>query len=183
MAAQGLRGKVRSLVTECAANISLCKHTKPATRFANVLNLVVKTSLGKTAELDDYHLRKLVGHFKSSTIVKEKLAKIQNKMGKPQNKLIQEVNTCWKSMFTKDLSPEGDTGTTLNVDLIPLSAEEYEVIYQCLRVLGPFRQATEDDLVKHYTARQCVVVRDAIGNELTNNVKTNVDENDLQQRK
>ncbi|XP_035379337.1 zinc finger BED domain-containing protein 4-like isoform X3 [Electrophorus electricus] len=43
--------------------------------------------------------RKLVGYFRSSTTVKEKLDLVQEHMGKPKKKLIQEVETRWYSSF------------------------------------------------------------------------------------
>ena len=43
--------------------------------------------------------RRIVQLFKSSSIAKDKLAKIQVQMGRPQLKLIQEVKTHWNSTF------------------------------------------------------------------------------------
>ncbi|KAK1783896.1 hypothetical protein P4O66_023133 [Electrophorus voltai] len=69
--------------------------------IAHTLNIVVKKALELTPVLSAIptKARKLVGYFRSSTTVKEKLDLVQEHMGKPKKKLIQEVETRWYSSF------------------------------------------------------------------------------------
>lgn len=85
-------------MTDCAANMIACASSLSVRHimcFAHVLNLVVKRSLAQTPELVEIRNkgRRIVGHFKSSTTAKEKLAEMQQQMARPQLKLIQEVIT------------------------------------------------------------------------------------------
>ncbi|KAM3623100.1 uncharacterized protein V6R79_007000 [Siganus canaliculatus] len=93
----GIKGKVTALVTDCAANMVACAnalHLRHIMCFAHVLNLVVRRSLSQTPELEEIRSRgrRIVGHFKSSTTAKEKLAEIQRQMARPEHKLIQEAD-------------------------------------------------------------------------------------------
>ena len=103
-----------------------------------MLNLVVKKSLLQTSDLEDIRTRarKIVGHFKSSTTAKEKLCEIQRQMGRPEHKLVQEVDTRWNSTFSmlqrlyEQRERLGAALSSLNTPLLPFSSEEYETINQ-----------------------------------------------------
>ena len=60
--------------------------------------LVVKEAM-KIPAVDDAISkgRKVVGHFKHSTLASEELKKAQKDLGKPQHTLIQDVKTRWNS--------------------------------------------------------------------------------------
>lgn len=71
-------------------------------------------------------------------------------MGKPQMKLVQEVDTCWNStlaMFQRlyeQREPLKAALDSLSVDIKPFRAEEYHHINQCLSILWPFNTVTTE---------------------------------------
>ena len=197
----GIRGKVRSLVTDCAANMIASANllsVRHVTCFPHVLNLVVKRSLSQTPELEEIRTRarRIVGHFKSSTKAKEKLSEMQVNMGRKELKMIQEVDTRWNSVFAmldrlyNVREPLGAALTTLSTDLSPITAEDYETIRQCLAVLKPFNQATVElseekrvsgskvipliKMLKHTVVGQCAQIRHNVGAKLATNLKNNL---------
>lgn len=81
-------------------------------------------------------------------VLKEKLALIQEQMGKPKLKLIQEVETRWNSTFqmlqrlVDQREPVGAALSGLVSDIPVLTSEEYTNITGCLSILSPFHEAT-----------------------------------------
>ncbi|KAI7795648.1 putative zinc finger BED domain-containing protein 4-like [Triplophysa rosa] len=139
-----------------------------------MLNLVVTKSLSRTSDLDDIRTRarRIVAHFKSSTTAKEKLSEIQRQMGRPEHKLLQEVETRWNSTFTM-------LQRLLNTTLLPLSAEDYDTINQCLSVLSLVSGSKVIPIVKmlkHLASRQCASITHPIASNLVNNIHTNLQE-------
>ena len=203
MAEWGIRPKVRCLVTDAAPNMIACANVlnvRHINCFAHMLNLVVKKSLLQTSDLDDIRTRarKIVGHFKSSTTAKEKLCEIQRQMGRPEHKLVQEVDTRWNSTFSmlqrlyEQREPLGAALSSLNTPLLPFSSEEYETINQCISVLSPIHQATVEmsterrvsgskvipivKMLKHQASRQCASTTHHIASNLVHNINTNLQE-------
>lgn len=79
-----------------------------------------------------------MAHFKTSTTARERLLMLQNHMGKPSLKLIQEVETRWNSTYAMlerlfaQREPVGAALATLKTNLTPLTAEQYQTINECL---------------------------------------------------
>lgn len=151
----GIQNKVRCLVTDAAANMVACasilklRHTNC---IAHALNLVVKKAIEQTPGLEDIRLkaRKIVAHFKSSTTARERLLVLQNQMGKPNHKLIQEVETFRNRTYAMlerlfaHREPVGATLVTLKTSLIPLTSEEYQTVNECLGVMCHFNEASTE---------------------------------------
>jgi len=151
----GIQNKVRCLVTDTAANMVACasilklRHTNC---IAHALNLVVKKAIEQTPGLEDIRLkaRKIVAHFKSSTTARERLLVVQNQMGKPNHKLIQEVETRWNSTYAMlerlfdQREPVGAALVTLKTSLISLTSEEYQTVNECLSVMCRFSEASTE---------------------------------------
>ncbi|XP_030266357.1 uncharacterized protein LOC115577621 [Sparus aurata] len=142
--------KVTCLVTDGAANRGACAkelrlhHT---IRVAHMLNLLIKKALGQNTVLSDIRVkaRKMVGYFKSSTTAKERLTKVQEQMGRPSLKLIQEVETCWNThapAVHKLREPVGAALAGLRMDIVPLTTEQHDIIAESLKVLSRFNDAT-----------------------------------------
>ncbi|KAJ8264575.1 hypothetical protein GJAV_G00150870 [Gymnothorax javanicus] len=78
----------------------------------------------------------------------ERLVKVNGQMGRPELKLMQEVDTRWNSTYHMlqriyDLrEPVGAALAGLRTDIVPLSSEHYAIIADCLKVLSPFSDAT-----------------------------------------
>ncbi|XP_057693511.1 E3 SUMO-protein ligase ZBED1-like [Corythoichthys intestinalis] len=153
MSEWGISDKVTCLMTDGAANMGACArelHMRHTICVSHTLNLLVKKALDQCPEL--FHIRancrKIVGYFKSSTTAKERLTQMQVQMGLPVLKLLQEVETRWNSTYLMLQriytlrEPVGAALAGLRTDLTPLSAEQYRIIADCLKVLEPFNYAT-----------------------------------------
>lgn len=75
---------------------------------------------------------------------------VQEQLGKPQLKLIQEVETRWNSSYNmlerlyEQREAVGAALARLKTDISPISSEEYSIISECLIVLRPFIDATTE---------------------------------------
>lgn len=88
-------------------------------------------------------------HFRSSVTAKE-LTQIQQQLGTPVHKLINEVPTQRNRTYqmfermTEQTEAVWVSLASLKTDITPLTPEECEIIEEMLRVLGPFDQATRE---------------------------------------
>ncbi|KAJ7985135.1 hypothetical protein DPEC_G00348940 [Dallia pectoralis] len=114
------------------------------------LNLIVRKSFDDISSFNDIRskCRKLVTDFRTSTTAKERLAQVQEQMGRPVLKMIIEVDTRWNSTYSmlerlyQLREPVGAALASLKTDITPPTALEYEAVQDALDVLAPFRQAT-----------------------------------------
>lgn len=89
-----------------------------------------------------------ITYFRSSTTAKEKLDQVQQQMGRPRLKLINEVPTRWNStyhMLTRindQTEPLWVSLASFKTDLTILTAQDCEAIEETLSMLEPFNQAT-----------------------------------------
>ncbi|XP_070403946.1 E3 SUMO-protein ligase ZBED1-like isoform X2 [Nothobranchius furzeri] len=99
-----ITNKVRCLVTDAAPNMMAATRTlqiRHSICIAHKLNLIVKKSCDQIPELPSirHKSRQIVSFFRSSTTAKEKLAQVQQQMGRPTLKLVNEVPTRWNSTY------------------------------------------------------------------------------------
>lgn len=148
----GITSKIRCLVTDAAANMIVCVNNlklRHSICIAHALNLIVNKAMDFPG-LQDIRskARKIVAHFRSSTVAKERLASFQQQMGKPTYKLQQEVDTRWNSTFDmlsrlyEQRETVGAALVSLRTDLVAVSSAEYHTISECLDVLSPLKEAT-----------------------------------------
>ncbi|KAL3976200.1 kinesin family member 14 [Sarotherodon galilaeus] len=148
-----ITNKVRCLVTDAAPNMIAATRTlqiRHSVCIAHKLNLLVKKSCDQIPELSSIRdkSRQIVSFFRSSTTAKEKLAQVQQQMGRPILKLINEVPTCWNSTYQmlSRLHDEKEAVwvslASLPTDLTPLTADECDIVREALLVVAPFHQAT-----------------------------------------
>nr|XP_054594486.1 zinc finger BED domain-containing protein 4-like [Nothobranchius furzeri] len=121
-----IKNKIRCLVTDAAPNMMAATRTlqiRHSICIAHKLNLI------------------------SSTTAKEKLAQVQQQMGRPTLKLVSEVPTRWNSTYQM-LSRLHDEKEAVWVSLASpnrfntLTADELNILREALLVLAPFHQAT-----------------------------------------
>lgn len=80
--------------------------------------------------------------------LKEKLALVQEQMGRPKLKLLQEVETRWNSTFhmlqrlVELREPVGAALASLQTDIPGVTSDEYNNVTACLSILSPFNEAT-----------------------------------------
>uniref|UniRef100_A0A8C7CZS2 HAT C-terminal dimerisation domain-containing protein n=1 Tax=Oncorhynchus kisutch TaxID=8019 RepID=A0A8C7CZS2_ONCKI len=155
VASWGLHSRVAALVTENSENMVATVQKLGILQlpsFAHVLNLVIKRSMEASLELQDIRsqARAIVSFFKSNQNAEMRLAEVQGQLGRPEQKLIQEVDSRWNSSFSMlervfdQRESVAAALSTLDTDIIPLGSADYEVIHQCLGVLGSFNQATAE---------------------------------------
>lgn len=151
----GIAGKVRCLVTDAAANMTSCarmlqiRHT---ICIAHSLNLIVRKSCDQIPTITEIRnkARDIVTYFRSSVTAKEKLTQIQQQLGTPVHKLINEVPTRWNSTYqmlermTEQKEAVWVSLASLKPDITPLTPEECQIVEEMLRVLAPFDQATRE---------------------------------------
>ncbi|XP_036067046.1 zinc finger BED domain-containing protein 4-like [Oryzias melastigma] len=151
----GIASKVRCLVTYAAANMISCARIlqiRQTICIAHSINLPVKKSCDPITMLTDIRnkTQQIVTYFRSSTTAKEKLAQIQQQLGTPLHKLINEVPTRWNSTYhmleriTEQKEAVWVSLASLRNDITPLTPEDFDVIEEILRVLSPFEQATRE---------------------------------------
>ncbi|KAM4534867.1 E3 SUMO-protein ligase ZBED1-like isoform 1-T1 [Fundulus diaphanus] len=148
-----ITNKVKCLVTDAAPNMIACTRQLQIRHLiciAHSLNLLVRKSCDQIPTLTSirHKARHIVTYFRSSTTAKEKLAQVQQQMGRPTLKLINEVPTRWNSTYEmlSRLHDEKEAVwvslASLKTDLTPLTADEFTIIGETLLVLAPFHQAT-----------------------------------------
>jgi len=151
----GIKDKVKCLVTDAAANMISCVRSlnvRHAVCIAHALNLIVRKSFDDISSFNDIRTkcRKLVTYFRTSTTAKERLAQVQEQIGRPALKMIIEVDTRWNSTYNmlerlyQLREPVGAALASLKTNITPPTALEYEAVQDALHVLAPFHQATED---------------------------------------
>lgn len=91
--------------------------------------------------------RRIVTHFNHSGIAQEQLHKIQGELNLPEHKLMQDVSTCWNSTFYM-LSRLLEQKLSISLYLTDsnvsnLSAEQWELLDQLLKLLQPFEEITK----------------------------------------
>lgn len=114
------------------------------------MNLVAK-AITSAEEIKDALSsgRRLVSHFKHSSLACEKLEEEQRKEGLPTHKLLQDVSTRWNSSFyMAQRLLEQRTAVELyslhHQRDINLSDSEWSVLAMLVRLLEPIEQATKD---------------------------------------
>ncbi|XP_039616000.1 E3 SUMO-protein ligase ZBED1-like [Polypterus senegalus] len=151
----GISGKIHCMVTDNAANLvataQLLK-VRHVPCFAHTLNLVVKKAIDQTPKLQVIRqkARKIVSLFRSSCNAKEKLSEMQQLMGRPVQKVVQEVDTRWNSTYDMlqrlydQREAVGAALSNLNTEVVPLTSGEYDIISECLTLLLPLKHATAE---------------------------------------
>ncbi|XP_061794367.1 E3 SUMO-protein ligase ZBED1-like isoform X1 [Nerophis lumbriciformis] len=153
MADWAITNKVKCFVTDAAPNMIASTRQlqiRHSICIAHSLNLLVRKSCDQIPTLASirHKARHIVTYFRSSTTAKEKLAQVQQQMGRPTLKLINEVATRWNSTYEmlSRLHDEKESVwvslASLKTDLTPLTADEFDIIGETLIVLAPFHQAT-----------------------------------------
>jgi len=151
----GIADKVRCLVTDAAPNMISCARMlqiRQTICIAHSMNLIVRKACDQIPTFTEIRskTRHIVTYFRSSTTAKEKLSQMQQQLGIPFHKLINEVPTRWNSTYqmlermTEQKEAVWVSLASLKPDITPLTPEEFKVIEEMLRVLVPFYQATRE---------------------------------------
>ncbi|XP_075884511.1 zinc finger BED domain-containing protein 6-like [Nelusetta ayraudi] len=149
----GITNKVTCMVTDGAPNMVACVRELKLRHHictAHALNLIIEKALDQNPVLSGIRAkaRKLFGFFRSSTAAKEKLTQVQLHLGMANRKLMQEVDTRWKSTFlmlqrlVEQREPVGAALAGLQQDIPMMTSEEFNIVGGCLSLLSPFYDAT-----------------------------------------
>jgi hypothetical protein len=128
------------------------------------LNLVVQDSLKIVKPLQE-KVKVVVSHFKRSTAASQKLLTFQRNCGTANpKKLIQDMLTRWNSsLFMFDRLAELQDTVRSTVPLIDselpvLSAEEWRICTEILKVLKPLEEVSSKLSAEHYIRASQVIV-------------------------
>lgn len=162
-----LKGKVNFAITDNAANIvkgiKECLGIKHFGCFAHTLNLLVDDALKLWQTLID-KVKKIVAHFKRSSLSSERLAKYQLQQNRQPKCLIQNVETRWNSVFymiERIVELEEAVRSTLALvdrDLPPLTNEDWTTCTQLCKVLRPFEEMTRAMSGQKYLTGSSVII-------------------------
>ncbi|CAG9129863.1 unnamed protein product [Plutella xylostella] len=164
----GLTGKVNFVVSDNAANVvkgvkdSGWKHFGC---FAHTLNLVVEDAIKPCREKID-KVKKVVGHYKKSTVSSERLIKyqVQQNANCQPLRLIQDVETRWNSTFymlrrfVQLQEAVRATMALVDRDLPQITADDWKVYQELVLVLRPFEELTSTMSGEKYVTASSVIV-------------------------
>ncbi|CAH1106445.1 unnamed protein product [Psylliodes chrysocephalus] len=132
--------------------------------FAHSLNLSVQDSFKvESFEKILSKCKAIATFFRSSTLASDTLRRIQKRSGKPELKLVQEVETRWNSSFfmLKRISMIR-TELVIAMNECPrapptLTAENFEAIDEILKLLEPFELATTTVSGEHFITSSLII--------------------------
>lgn len=143
----GISDKVVVCVSDNAANV------KAAIRivgwmhlpcFAHTINLVVRESLKAVQPVVD-KVKNMVEYFHRSPVATEHLRATQQQMGLQELRLDQDVVTRWNStyyMLNRFVQQKDAIIALINLSLLTLSLEEWEMLMEACEALKPFEDVT-----------------------------------------
>lgn len=149
-----LQDKIVTIISDNGANIknAINEHLKKWHHpcVAHTLNLCVTDSIHCNDLLTQLlkKCRAIVGHFKHSVVATEKLKNMQKQMGLSELKVKQDVPTRWNSsliMLERLLAikePLSAVITSLPKAPEFLSAAEWDILVDCVRILKPVEKLT-----------------------------------------
>lgn len=118
--------------------------------FIHSIQRAVVESLKSQAELVDMlaAARRIVTHFNHSGLAQGKLKDIQKELKLPEHNLVQDISTRWNSTFyLQERLLEQKRAISLYIadhnKLNNLSAEQWELMEQCIHLLKPFEEVTK----------------------------------------
>ena len=147
--------KIHCAITDGASNIKgAIKENRwnNLVCFAHTLNLVVSCAIEQDLQSKEViaKIKHIVSFFHKSTLASDKLRKLQNTLGLPEHKLIQQIETRWNSSFymmERYIEQNEAVHTALCLqdrnDLV-LSSDKNPFIEKMIEVLQPFESVTTD---------------------------------------
>ncbi|XP_067120294.1 zinc finger BED domain-containing protein 4-like [Centruroides vittatus] len=142
-------------ISEAEMNSACC--------FIHTLQLVIKDSLNIQPEVEETIAvgQRIVTHFNHSSTVQEKLKKIQEELRIATHNLVQDITTRWNStcyMLERLLEQKRAiflylTDTT---NISNLTAEQWEIVDQLLKLLKPFEEITKITSSNYYCLSEII---------------------------
>ncbi|XP_025266719.1 zinc finger BED domain-containing protein 4-like [Camponotus floridanus] len=117
--------------------------------FIHTLQLVIHDCIFKNRNFVEIlgKCRKIVGHFNHSSLACSKLKNIQESLKLPVHKLIQDVSTRWNATFYMlsrlHEQRQAVTAYAAEKDIPSLSAIQWNMVENVIRVLQPFEEMTK----------------------------------------
>ncbi|XP_022826399.1 zinc finger BED domain-containing protein 1-like [Spodoptera litura] len=163
----GINGKVNFVVSDNGANVVKAVKEilglKHFGCFAHTLNLIVQDGLKFCKDKID-KVRRIVTHYKKSTVSAERLAKYQLQQNIQPKHLIQDVDTRWNSTFymlsrfVELKEAVRSTMALIDRDLPQLTAEDWSMFEELIVVLRPFEELTKSMSGEKYLTASSVIV-------------------------
>ena len=160
--------KVHCAITDAASNITgaiRSNRWNSLVCFAHRLNLVVTCAINDVEELQAIvdGIKRIVTYFHKSSKATDKLTAIQDRLGLPNHRLIQHVDSRWNSVFymmERYLLQQEAVRTTLcmlDKASLVLPAEQNCSIEAVLEILKPFEAVTTEVSAEKYVSASKVI--------------------------
>lgn len=145
-----------------------------ASCFAHSLQLCIHNSVLSSRSVSEMIAvaRSLVGHFKHSTFITERLHKEQTTLSLPNHNLIQDVPTRWNSTFylLERLIEQKRAIAVISLEdksLVNLSAAQWSLAEKVVSILSPFEELTRSISAKNSLLSQVIPSVHALRSFLT----------------
>ena len=160
--------KIHCAITDGASNIKGAikeNHWNNLVCFAHTLNLVVSCAIEQDLQSKEVitKIKHIVSFFHKSTLASDKLRELQNTLGLPEHKLIQQVETRWNSSFymmERYIEQNEAVHTALCLqdrnDLV-LSSDKNPFIEKMIEVLRPFESVTTELSSEKYVSASKII--------------------------
>ncbi|KAL4092433.1 hypothetical protein QTP88_026934 [Uroleucon formosanum] len=164
-----------------AINEHLKKYHHPC--VAHTLNLSVNEAINKNTEFLQVlkTCRAIVENFKHSSFARNKLQEFQKQMGLPELKVKQDVNTRWNSSLImierliKIKDPLSAAISSLRRAPNGLTAIEWDIIADCVKILKPFESMTLELSGEKYQTLSLVIPQKRGLQFMVKNIKPETD--------
>lgn len=176
-----LNNKITAIVTDNASNMTaavrLCEW-RHVQCFAHSLNLVAQAGIAQIQAIVN-KIKAIVAYFKRSSQALNKLHTMQDQLGVPRRKLVQDVLTRWNSTYDmmdrfvviKDALVS--TLAILDTNLEQLTSHEWKVVGQAKNVLEIFKEVTDEiSAEKFVSISKVILFVSAISTDLSNERRT-----------
>ncbi|XP_065323078.1 zinc finger BED domain-containing protein 4-like [Gordionus sp. m RMFG-2023] len=176
------KNKIHLIIRDNAPNITLAMKNgkfQSVSCFAHSLQLVAQAAILSQRSIIDMlaRVRKIVGHFKHSSIAQNCLKEIQIRLSLAQHKLIQDVPTRWDSTYYMlERLIEQKRAVQLfiidNPNLGNLSLYEWELAERVIDVLEPIQRVTKEISTESCSISNVIPFVEILKSELTINGDT-----------
>ena len=185
----GLTEKLTCVIRDNAANFVAGLRDADIPNFgslAHTLQLVINDGVLVQQGIQELlgAARKLVGHYKHSTVSFQTLKQMQAQLGVPQHTLLQDVSTRWNSSFYM-LQRLIEQRTALLASgaacacMIELRAQQWNLAEKLVHLLQPIEEATREVSGDYSSAALVIPIVNSLQQSLTTTAESTTDDHGI----